>query len=65
TLKIQGQAVSIELLEKNWLFITISNKLKGWLKIRLHRPLPDGHPLPVPEAHTYSEREVWERHVRG
>ena len=44
TLKIQGQAVTISRIEKNWLFITIA-KLKGWLKIRLHRPLPDGFTL--------------------
>ncbi|MGK7872830.1 MAG: helix-turn-helix domain-containing protein, partial [Xenococcaceae cyanobacterium] len=41
TLKIQGQAVRIKRIEKNWLFIKVAN-LKGWLKIRLHRPLPDG-----------------------
>ncbi|MEC4819397.1 MAG: transposase [Scytonema sp. PMC 1069.18] len=41
TMKIEGQAVTIERVEKDWLFLSIS-KLKGWLKIRLHRPLPDG-----------------------
>ncbi len=44
TLKIEGQAVTIERIEKDWLFISIA-KLKGWLKIRLHRPLPDGFVL--------------------
>lgn len=41
TLKVEGQAVTIERVEKEWLFISVS-KLTGWLKIRLHRPLPDG-----------------------
>ncbi len=41
TLKVEGQAVTIERVEKDWLFICVS-KLTGWLKIRLHRPLPDG-----------------------
>ena len=41
TLKVEGQAVTIERVEKDWLFISVS-KLTGWLKIRLHRPLPDG-----------------------
>ncbi len=33
------QAVTIERVEKKWLFLSIS-KLTGWIKIRLHRPLP-------------------------
>jgi putative transposase len=41
TIKIEGQAITIERIEKDWLFLSIS-KLPGWLKIRLHRPLPDG-----------------------
>jgi putative transposase len=44
TLKIEGQAVTIERIKRNWLFISVS-KLKGWVKIRLHRPLPDGFVL--------------------
>jgi putative transposase len=44
TLKIEGQATTIERIEKDWLFISVS-KLKGWLKVRLHRPLPDGFVL--------------------
>lgn len=44
TLKIEGQAVTIERVEKNWLYISVS-KLKGWLKVRLHRSLPDGFVL--------------------
>jgi putative transposase len=41
TLKIEGQAITIERVEKNSLFLSVS-KLKGWLKVRLHRALPDG-----------------------
>ncbi|MEO0968837.1 MAG: transposase [Cyanobacteria bacterium J06639_18] len=44
TLKIEGQAVNIVRVEKNWLFLAIS-KLPGWLKVKLHRPLPDGFKL--------------------
>jgi putative transposase len=44
TLKVEGQAVSIERTEKDWLFISIP-KLAGWLKVRLHRPLPNGFVL--------------------
>jgi putative transposase len=44
TLKIEGQAISVERIEKDWLFLSIS-KLKGWVKVRLHRPLPDGFVL--------------------
>ncbi len=43
-MRIEGQAITIEKIEKDWLFLSIS-KLKGWLKIRLHRPLPDGFVL--------------------
>ncbi len=41
TLRVEGQAITIHTVEKNWLFLSIS-KLKGWLKVRLHRPLPSG-----------------------
>jgi putative transposase len=42
TLKIEGKGCfKIERVEKRWLFLRIS-KLKGWLKVRRHRPLPDG-----------------------
>ncbi|BAY44596.1 transposase [Scytonema sp. HK-05] len=41
TLRIEGQAISVERIEKDWLFLSIS-KLDGWIKVRLHRPLPDG-----------------------
>ncbi|KAB8318932.1 transposase [Tolypothrix campylonemoides VB511288] len=41
TLRIEGQAITVERVEKDWLFLSIS-KLKGWLKVRLHRPLPEG-----------------------
>ncbi|MFH7026391.1 MAG: RNA-guided endonuclease InsQ/TnpB family protein [Heteroscytonema crispum UTEX LB 1556] len=44
TLRIEGQAITIERTEKNWLFLSVS-KLKGWLKVRLHRPLPEGFVL--------------------
>ncbi|MHC5720772.1 MAG: RNA-guided endonuclease TnpB family protein, partial [Nostoc sp.] len=44
TLKIEGQAITIERTEKDWLFISAS-KLSGWLKIRLHRPIPLGFQL--------------------
>lgn len=44
TIRLEGQAVKIERIEKKWLFLSIS-KLKGWLKLRLHRPLPDGFSL--------------------
>ncbi|KAB8335911.1 IS200/IS605 family element transposase accessory protein TnpB [Scytonema tolypothrichoides VB-61278] len=44
TLKIEGQAITVERIEKDWLFLSIS-KLKGWLKVRLHRPLPNGFVL--------------------
>lgn len=43
TLKIEGegQALKVERIEKNYMFVSIS-KLKGWLKVRLHRPLLQG-----------------------
>jgi putative transposase len=41
TLRIEGQAITVQRTEKDWLFLSIS-KLKGWLKVRLHRYLPDG-----------------------
>ncbi|MFB2835293.1 RNA-guided endonuclease InsQ/TnpB family protein [Floridanema evergladense] len=44
TLKIEGQAVKLERIERNWLYISVA-KLKDWIKIRLHRPLPDGFVL--------------------
>ncbi len=44
TLKIEGQAITIKRRQKDWLFLSFS-KLKGWLKVRLHRPLPDGFVL--------------------
>ncbi|GET37290.1 RNA-guided endonuclease InsQ/TnpB family protein [Microseira wollei] len=44
TIRIEGQAITIERIEKNWLFLSFS-KLKGWIKVRLHRRLPDGFVL--------------------
>jgi putative transposase len=44
TIRLEGQAVKIERVEKDWLFLSVS-KLKGWLKVRLHRPLPEGFSL--------------------
>ncbi len=44
TLKIEAQAIKIKRLEKNWLYLQVS-KLDGWLKVRLHRPLPQGFSL--------------------
>ncbi len=42
TLKINGKdCFSVARIEKKWIWLKIS-KLKGWLKVRLHRPLPDG-----------------------
>ncbi|MFB2981315.1 RNA-guided endonuclease InsQ/TnpB family protein [Microseira sp. BLCC-F43] len=43
-MRSEGQAIKIERIEKNWLFLSIS-KLKGWIKVRLHRPLPNGFVL--------------------
>lgn len=44
TLRVEAQAVKIMRIEKDWLYLSCS-KLKGWLKIRLHRPLPQGFSL--------------------
>lgn len=44
TILIESQAIKIVRVEKNWLYLTCS-KLKGWLKVRLHRPLPNGFSL--------------------
>jgi putative transposase len=44
TMVISGQAVTIQRIEKNWLFLSFP-KFRGWLKVRLHRPLPDGFQL--------------------
>jgi putative transposase len=44
TIRLEGQAIKIVRVEKNWLYLTCS-KLKGWLKVRLHRPLPVGFSL--------------------
>ncbi|WP_243902779.1 RNA-guided endonuclease InsQ/TnpB family protein [Aetokthonos hydrillicola] len=44
TMRFEGQAVTIERIEKDWLFLSVS-KLPGWLKVRLHRPLLDGFAL--------------------
>ena len=41
TIKIEGQAITVERVEQEWLFLSFS-KLKGWVKVRLHRPLPNG-----------------------
>ncbi|MDF5727521.1 MAG: transposase [Rhizonema sp. PD38] len=44
TLRVEGQAITIERVEKDWLFLSIS-KLNAWVKVRLHRPLPVGFVL--------------------
>jgi putative transposase len=44
TMRIEGQAITIERIEKDWLFLSIS-KLDSWIKVRLHRPLPNGFVL--------------------
>ena len=44
TLKIESTVIKIERVEKNWLFLSFS-KIKGWVKVRLHRPLPEGFKL--------------------
>ena len=44
TIRVEGQGIKFVRVEKNWLFLTLP-KLKGWLKIRLHRPLPVGFSL--------------------
>ena len=43
-MSLNSFAVTIERVEKDWLFLSIS-KLAGWIKVRLHRPLPDGFTL--------------------
>jgi putative transposase len=43
-MRIEGQAITVERIEKDWLFVSFS-KLQGWIKVRLHRPLPDGFVL--------------------
>ncbi|RAM49781.1 MAG: transposase [Hapalosiphonaceae cyanobacterium JJU2] len=40
TMRIEGQAITPTRIEKDWLFLSIS-KLDGWVKVRLHRPLPN------------------------
>ncbi|WP_414582522.1 RNA-guided endonuclease InsQ/TnpB family protein [Scytonema sp. PCC 10023] len=44
TMRIEGQAITVERIEKDWLFLSFS-KLNGWVKVRLHRPLPNGFVL--------------------
>lgn len=44
TLRIEAQAIKIIRVEKDWLYLSCS-KLKGWLKVRLHRALPQGFSL--------------------
>ncbi|WP_017294827.1 RNA-guided endonuclease InsQ/TnpB family protein [Geminocystis herdmanii] len=44
TLKVEAQAIQIKRVEKDWLYLSCS-KLNGWLKIRLHRGLPQGFSL--------------------
>lgn len=44
TLRIEGQAITVKRVEKDWLFLSFS-KLDGWVKVRLHRPLPNGMQL--------------------
>ena len=44
TMRIEGQAIAVKRIEKDWLLLSIS-KLKGWIKVRLHRPLPNGFVL--------------------
>jgi len=44
TLRIEERAIKIKRVEKHWLYLSIS-KLNGWLKLRLHRPLPQGFSL--------------------
>ncbi|MDJ0508199.1 MAG: hypothetical protein QNJ64_02920 [Crocosphaera sp.] len=43
-LRIESQAIKIKRVEKKWLYLSIS-KLGGWLKVRWHRPLPEGFSL--------------------
>lgn len=44
TLRVEAQAIKIKRVEKDWLYLQVS-KLGGWLKVRLHRPLPQGFSL--------------------
>lgn len=44
TIRIEGQAITVERIDKDWLFLSFS-KLEGWVKVRLHRSLPDGFTL--------------------
>jgi len=44
TVRVDGQAVTLTRVEKDWLFLSLP-KMAGWIKIRLHRPLPDGFTL--------------------
>ncbi|KYC36214.1 transposase [Scytonema hofmannii PCC 7110] len=44
TMRIEGQAITIERIESYWLFLSFS-KLDNWIKVRLHRPLPNGFVL--------------------
>jgi putative transposase len=41
TFKLEANGVKIAKIEKKWLFLKFS-KVDGWLKVRLHRPLPFG-----------------------
>ncbi len=41
TMRIEGQAINVECVKNNWLFLSFS-KLDGWVKVRLHRPVPNG-----------------------
>ncbi|WP_324611005.1 transposase [Moorena producens] len=45
TLKIEGKgSFTVARIENKWIWLKIT-KLKGWVKVRLHRPLPDGFKL--------------------
>jgi len=44
TMRIEGQAITVERVEKDWLFLSFS-KLDGWVKVCLHRPLPNAFVL--------------------
>ena len=44
TLKFESTVIKIERYESRWLFLSFS-KVKGWVKVRLHRPLPEGFKL--------------------
>jgi putative transposase len=44
TLRVEAQAIKIKRIEKNWLYLQVS-RLDGWLKVRLHRLLPQGFSL--------------------